>query len=60
MDLTLKFSMLEVAYTLGEVYFGDVLPVTISGYLLDGTHFEASDCVTIVGAEHPDDATEVE
>jgi hypothetical protein len=58
MDLTLKFNMQEVAYTLGEVYFGDVLPVTISGVLLDGTAFEASDCVTIVGAAHAEDITE--
>ena len=48
-DLTLKFKTNEIAAALGEVSVGDVIPVSITGQLLDGTEFEGVDCVWIVG-----------
>jgi hypothetical protein len=48
MDLTLKFSRQEVAGVLGPVQDGDVVELTITGSMLDGTPFEASDCVSIL------------
>jgi hypothetical protein len=49
MDLTLKFSRQEVAAAIGSVEVQDVVELTLTGEMLDGTPFEASDCVTIVG-----------
>ncbi len=56
MDLTLKFQKSEIVTALGSVVTGDVIPLTLTGELLDGTPFESMDCVTIVGghAEPPD------
>ena len=48
-DLTLKFNTQEIAAALGAVSPGDERLLTITGVLLDGTPFEASDCVVIVG-----------
>jgi hypothetical protein len=47
MDLTLKFSKAELVATLGDVYDGDLIPLTITGILVDGTEFEGTDCVLI-------------
>jgi hypothetical protein len=49
MDLTLKFSRQEIAAAIGAVEVQDVVELTLTGELLDGTPFETSDCVTIVG-----------
>lgn len=49
LDLTLKFSRVALAEVLGSVGNGEVVELTITGGLLDGTPFEGSDCVTIVG-----------
>lgn len=46
-DLTLKFNVQEIIEALGDVEDGDVIPVTLKGMLLDGTSFEASDCIVI-------------
>lgn len=48
MDLALKFSRQEIVATFGPVEDGDELALTVAGFLVDGTPFEASDCVTIV------------
>ncbi|MEE9269496.1 MAG: aryl-sulfate sulfotransferase [Candidatus Krumholzibacteria bacterium] len=48
-DLTLKFSRQEIASVLGPVEPGDVVTLTITGAMLDGALFEATDCVTILG-----------
>jgi hypothetical protein len=48
-DLTLKFSTQEIVATLGAVSRGDVVELTLTGTLNDGTAFEASECVVIVG-----------
>ncbi len=48
-DLTLKFSRKEIVDGLGAVSPGDEIVLTITGMLLDGRPFEASDCVRIVG-----------
>jgi len=46
-DMTLKFDKAEVVAVLGELSDGDVVPLTISGQLIDGTPFEGVDCVII-------------
>ena len=51
-DLTLKFSKSEIAAVLGFVSDGDTIALTLTGELLDGTPFEASDCVRI-GSKEP-------
>jgi hypothetical protein len=48
-DLTLKFKKSDVARALGDVYDGDVVPLTLTGQLLDGTPWASSDCVLIRG-----------
>ena len=50
-DLLLKFSTPELtgAFELSELPSGASLLLTLSGSLLDGTAFEASDCVVIPG-----------
>jgi hypothetical protein len=48
-DLTLKFSTQDIAAAIAPAEVGDVVELTLSGSLMDGTPFEASDCVTIVG-----------
>jgi len=50
-DLTLKFSRQEIAAAIGPRADGDVVTLTITGALLDGTPFEASDCVTIASKD---------
>ena len=47
-DLTLKFEKAEIVAALGSVSHGDVIPLTLTGELLDGTPFEATDCVSIL------------
>ena len=43
-DLTLKFRTQDIVAALG-----DETMVTLTGYLLDGTPFEATDCIVRVG-----------
>jgi hypothetical protein len=50
-DLTLKFEKSEIVAALGSVSHGDVIPLTLTGELLDGTPFEAADCVSILYKE---------
>ncbi|MCK5606888.1 hypothetical protein KAR91_33610, partial [Candidatus Pacearchaeota archaeon] len=50
-DLTLKFSTQEIVAAIGPVSPGDEKVFTITGTLLDGTPFEASDCVVVVGGK---------
>lgn len=47
MDLTLKFDRAEIAATLGPVNDGDFIPLVVTGELIDGTHFEGTDCIWI-------------
>ena len=51
MDLTLKFSRQEIAVSLGAVSDGDVITLTLNGELLDGTPFNAKDCITVLDKE---------
>ena len=54
-DLTLKFSGQEIATAMGPVVHGDVVTLTLTGTMLDGTRFNALDCVTILGrVEEPE------
>ena len=55
LDLTLKFKTQEVAAILGP---GEIQLLTISGTLLDGTPFEASDCIVRRGGKEPTEFTE--
>ncbi len=50
MDLAFKFKTQEIVAILGPVYWGDTKVLTITGALYDGTPFEATDCIKIVGA----------
>jgi len=53
-DLTLKFLRDEIIASLGEVFDGQVLPLTVRGQLIDGTQFEGLDCVVILASnENP-------
>jgi len=52
-DLTLKFNRGDLVAALGEVYDGDIVPLTITGELYDGTMFEGVDCVVIRGGDDP-------
>jgi hypothetical protein len=52
-DLTLKFQRSEIVAALGMVSVGDVIPLTLTGNLVDGEPFEGTDCVTIVGGGTP-------
>jgi probable HAF family extracellular repeat protein len=49
-DLLIHFSKREIILALGldEMETGAVVPITVEGELLDGTPFEATDCVTLV------------
>jgi hypothetical protein len=46
-DLTLKFSAPDVVEMLGEVVNGENRPLVLTGDLMDGTSFEATDCMVI-------------
>jgi hypothetical protein len=50
-DLTLKFSRRLVAETLGAVANNDVITLTLTGELNDGTPFTLTDCVIIRNAD---------
>jgi hypothetical protein len=63
-DLTLKFHTWSIRDALGDIEVGDVLELGITGNLLDGTPFQAIDCVVIVGADeiitdHDENASEL-
>jgi hypothetical protein len=50
-DLELKFRTWSVRDALGEFEGGDVFELAITGTLLDGTPFQAVDCIVIVGGD---------
>ena len=52
-DMTLKFDKSLIIEALGEIYVGDTISLTINGELTDGTPFEGTDCVVIVGGPPP-------
>lgn len=52
-DLALKFRNREVVEALGEVEVGEEVVVTIRGKLLNGTAFEAIDCVKVIRGRCP-------
>lgn len=47
-DMTLKFDKEAIIAALGEVYDGEVVSLTVSGQLVDGTPFEGADCVLML------------
>jgi hypothetical protein len=49
MDLTLKFAAPLIREALGPIAPGDVVTLTLTGMLMDGTPFEARDCMIIRG-----------
>jgi hypothetical protein len=49
-DLTLKFSREAIAATFGAVNNNDVITLTLTGELTDGTPFSISDCIIIRNA----------
>jgi hypothetical protein len=50
-DLTLKFQTQEIVAAIGPLSPGNEIVLTITGALIDGAPFEASDCVVIVGGK---------
>jgi hypothetical protein len=50
-DLTLKFLRDAIIGSLGEVYDGQIIPLTVSGQFIDGTPFEGVDCVVIIATD---------
>lgn len=50
-DLKLKFKRSEIVAALGAVRDREIRSLTLTGQLLDGTPFEASDCVRILADE---------
>jgi len=52
-DLTMMFRRVDISDALGWTPKKSVVTLTLSGALEDGTLFEASDCVTIVGTSGP-------
>ena len=50
-DLVIHFSRREIILALGldAMEPGAVVPITVKGKLLDGTPFEATDCIKLVG-----------
>ena len=47
-DLTLKFKTKDIVKALGKVEDADVIELTLTGALNDGTEIEGSDCVVII------------
>jgi hypothetical protein len=52
-DLELKFRTPEIAEAIDPVWPSEIKMLTLAGILLDGTPFEATDCVKIVGIQEP-------
>ena len=52
-DLTLKFDKQAIVEALGDIYRGDVVPLTLTGVLLDGQQITGVDCVVIRGGRKP-------
>jgi hypothetical protein len=50
-DLTLKFRKSAIAQAMGTVYNGNMVPLTITGMLNNGTELEGVDCVWIRSKE---------
>lgn len=48
LDLTLKFNVQEIVSVLGDVEDGDVLELTLTGVLNDGTLIQGKDCIVII------------
>ena len=48
-DLLIKFSSVELASNIPPALVGATVELTLTGALLDGTVFEATDCIKIVG-----------
>jgi len=51
LDLTLKFNVQDILAALGPVNNGDVLELTLTGELNDGTPIEGRDCIVVRGAK---------
>jgi len=48
MDMTFKIDRQELVDVIGLGVTGDIVPLTLTGELVDGTPFEAVDCVSII------------
>ncbi len=47
-DLTFKIDRDDLVAALGEVYDGQIVPLSVTGQLTDGRPFEGQDCVVII------------
>jgi len=59
-DMTVKFDRAAIIAALGDVNDSDIIPLTISGQLVDGTPFEGVDCVIIRAGGNEDPADNVQ
>jgi hypothetical protein len=59
-DLVLKFRKSDIAAAIGSANDGDMVVLTVTGSLLDGTPFQASDCVRIINREAVPEPMELE
>ncbi len=59
-DLTLKFATQDIVAALGFVPAFEVRTLTLTGNLLDGTPFEISDCIRVVGGRGPSQVFEAQ
>jgi hypothetical protein len=50
-DLSLKFSTEDIAAMLGPFSKGDIVPLHLTGRLVDGSYIEGEDVVVIVGSD---------
>jgi hypothetical protein len=57
-DLTLKFETQEIVASIGPAWNGTSIELTITGQLLNGTPFEAIDCVLVVGSSDKMETTD--
>lgn len=47
-DLTMKFDTREIVGVLGDVVDGQVLELTLTGEMTDGTQIEGKDCIVVI------------
>jgi hypothetical protein len=59
LDLTLKFKTQDIVEALGEVIDGELLILSLTGVLFDGTPIEGTDCIIIHGKHKPHNKADI-
>ena len=60
LDMTLKFRAADVRAVLGPMAPGDAFALTLTGTLVDGTIFRATDCVEVPGGDPGHEVVDVD